>query len=278
MARGVGKAAVGLLVLAVLALAVVAGLYGGSMWRLRQLPKVPNVVHDVPPLGDPIEGERLAAVLGCRGCHGPDLGGNADCYEDPGKYRIVCPNITEARDRYDDRAIVILLRYGRKLDGALVDFMPWDMYSHLSDKDLSDVLAYVRATPAVRNALPSSSYSWSIRWDMLRGAYPPQNDLADYDTTVREGPAERGRYLASVACPECHAPDLRGYPGDSAPNLVVAKAYSAEQFARLMRDGITIAGTESASGLMTAMARTRFKYLRPEEVAALKAYLDERAP
>jgi cytochrome c553 len=278
LATHVGKLASALAALGVLALAAVAVLYVGSEWRLRQLPHVPDAVH-APPLGDPVEGERLAAILGCRGCHGPGLGGDADCYEEPGKYRLVCPNVTEARERYDDRALVILLRYGRKLDGALVDFMPWDMYSHLSDKDMGDVLAYVRATPAVRNApLPSSNYSWSVRWDMLRGEYPLQNDLDDYDTTTRQGPAERGRYLASVACPECHAPDLRGYPGDTAPNLVVAKAYSPDQFARLMRDGITIAGTESASGLMTAVARTRFKHLRPDEVAALKAYLDERPP
>lgn len=261
-----------------MALAAALILYCGSRWRLQQLPRVPAVVR-VPQLGDPVEGERLAAILGCRGCHGTDLGGDADCYEEPGKYRLVCPNVTEARERYDDRALVILLRHGRKLDGALVDFMPWDMYSHLSDQDVGDVLAYIRATPAVRRApLPASSYSWSIRWAMLRGRYPLQNDLDEYDTATLEGPAERGRYLASVACPECHAPDLRGYPGDTAPSLVVAKAYSPAQFARLMRDGITLAGTESASGLMTAMARTRFKYLRPDEVAALKAYLDERPP
>ena len=276
MASRIRSAVAAVAALGVLAVVAAAVLHFGSEWRLRKLPRVPDVVR-VPPRGDPVEGKRLAAILGCRGCHGADLGGDANCYSEPGRYDLVCPNVTEARERYDDRSLVILLRYGRKLDGALVDFMPWDMYAHLSDEDLANVLTYVRSAPTVRKGpLPASTYSWAIRWEMLRGRYPFQNDPAGYDTTSLDGPAERGRYLASVACPECHAPDLRGYPGDTAPNLLVAKAYSPEQFARLMRDGITIAGTESASGLMTAMARTRFRYLRPDEVAALKAYLDQR--
>jgi len=37
----------------------------------------------------------------------------------------------------------------------------------------------------------------------------------------------------------------------------------------LLRYGRKLDGTESATGLMTTMARTRFKHLRPDEVAAL---------
>ncbi|MCJ7555590.1 MAG: cytochrome c, partial [Gammaproteobacteria bacterium] len=125
---------------------------------------------------------------------------------------------------------------------------------------------------------PSSTYSWSTRWEMLLGRYPEQNDLGDYDSTPLSGLAERGRYLANIACPECHAPDLRSYDGDEAPNLVVAKAYSVEAFERLIREGITLAGTESGSGLMTAVARKRFVHFSPEEILALKAYLDQRQP
>jgi cytochrome c553 len=174
---------------------------------------------------------------------------------------------------------VILLRYGKKRDGSLVDFMPWDMYANLTEQDLGHVLAFVRATPQVNKPqLPSSSYSWTTRWDMLIGNYPIRNNLNEYDLTPLDGPAERGRYLASIACPECHAPNLRGYPGDDAPNLVVAKGYSAEAFARLMHDGITASGTESKTGLMSMVARSRLAYLHADEVIALKTYLDQRAP
>ncbi|HEY6125081.1 MAG TPA: cytochrome c [Steroidobacteraceae bacterium] len=250
----------------------------GSWWALRQLPAVPEVVV-VPAGGDAVEGERLASILGCKGCHGADLGGAEDCFERPGQYRLTCPNITAARDLYTDRDLVILLRHGRKIDGALVDFMPWDMYAQLTDSDLANVIAYVRAAPYVdKPALHDSQYSLAVRWQMLRGEYPWQNDLADYDTKPLDGPAERGRYLASVSCPECHAPNLRGYEGDTAPSLTVVQAYPPEAFARLMREGITMTGRESASGLMTAVARDRFSHFTAEEVVALKAYFDQRTP
>ena len=63
----------------------------GSWWALRQLPVVPAMVN-VPTGGDTIEGERLASILGCKGCHGEDLGGDEECYEQPGKYRMTCPD------------------------------------------------------------------------------------------------------------------------------------------------------------------------------------------
>jgi mono/diheme cytochrome c family protein len=272
------RGAYALLALGVSVLGALAVLYFGSALRLRQWPVVPAVVH-VPERGDPVEGARLAEVLGCRSCHGGDLGGDANCYSEPGKMSLVCPNVTQEREHYSDRDLVILLRYGRKRDGALVDFMPWDMYAHLTEQDLGHVLAFVRATPKVAKAqLPPSSYAWTTRWRMLVGDYPVRNDLNEYDSTPLDGPAEQGRYLASVACAECHAPNLRGYPGDDAPSLVVAKAYSAAAFARLMHDGVTINGTESRTGLMSMVARSRLVHLRADEVVALKAYLDQRAP
>jgi mono/diheme cytochrome c family protein len=205
------------------------------------------------------------------------MAGKANCYEEPGRFRFNCPNVIEARSRYSDRDLVVLLRHGRKLDGALVDFMPWDMYAHLTDRDLADVIAFVRAAPAVEKPVQrKTEYTWATRWQILRGEYPYVNDLADYDTAALGGAAEHGRYLASIACPECHAPDLNGYPGDTAPSLIIAKAYSPEAFARLMRTGVTLAGTESATGLMSSSARQRFSHFNDQEIAALKAYLDQR--
>ena len=57
---------------------------------------------------------------------------------------------------------------------------------------------------------------------------------------------------------------------------MVAKAYDDAEFDRLMREGITKAGGESASGMMSAVARDRFSALTDEEVAALKRFLDQR--
>jgi hypothetical protein len=82
------------------------------------------------------------------------------------------------------------------------------------------------ALPSIEKpALPPTEYAWATRWAILRGEYRYVNELADDDTRPREGIVERGRYLASIACPECHAPDLDGYEGDIAPGLLIAKAY-----------------------------------------------------
>jgi mono/diheme cytochrome c family protein len=275
--RRVAVAGIRVLAAAALVLGTVASvLYFGSRWRLHHLAQVPADVV-VPSGGDPEEGARLAAIVGCTGCHGPDLAGRAACYEEPGRYRFNCPNVVEARKRYTDRDLVILLRHGRKKDGALVDFMPWDMYAHLTDGDLASIIAFVRALPDIDKPVqPPTQYAWATRLAILRGTYPYVNDLADYDTRPREGIVERGRYLASIACPECHAPDLGGYQGDTAPNLAIAKAYPPDAFARLMRTGKTLAGTESATGLMSGVARGRFSHFTDDEIAALKAYLDQR--
>lgn len=269
IARGLAAAA---LLLGVTA----ATLYCGSQWKLHRLARVPAKI-DVPSGGDAVEGARLAAIVGCTGCHGPDMAGQANCYGEPGRFRFNCPNVVEARNRYTDRDLVILLRHGRKLDGALVDFMPWDMYAQLTGHDLASILAFVRELPAVDKPVqPPTEYAWATRLAILRGTYPYVNDLADYDTRPREGVIERGRYLASIACPECHAPDLNGYEGDIAPSLLIAKAYSPEAFATLLRTGRTLAGTDSASGLMSSVARWRFSHFTDDEIAALKAYLDQR--
>jgi hypothetical protein len=68
--------------------------------------------------------------------------------------------------------------------------------------------------------------------------------------------------------------DLTGAAQDGVPALHVAKAYSAREFERLLREGITKAGGDSATGMMSAVARYRFSALHGEEIDALKAYLD----
>ena len=60
------------------------------------------------------------------------------------------------------------------------------------------------------------------------------------------------------------------------PMLSLAKAYTDEQFARLMRTGEVLAGGTSASGLMTGVAKYRFNAMTDAEIQALKDYLDSR--
>ena len=57
------------------------------------------------------------------------------------------------------------------------------------------------------------------------------------------------------------------------PPLSIARAYNDQQFLRLLHEGKTLAGTDSATGMMSGVARERFSVLTTEEVAAIKDVL-----
>ena len=264
-------------------LACLGGLaWGGVFLATEREMVVPPLLTAAPvrlPAGDVAEGERLARVLGCRGCHGPDLGGRV-FVEIPHVVLLVAPNLTQVRARYDDRAFVRLMRSGAKADGRLALVMPSKAFQRLRDDQLSHLLAYLRAVEPVANELPPTRIQLPARIGMLTGKF----DLDRFRADKPESPAVladrheagTGRHLALVACAECHGMDLAGFPEEGTPGLVVAKAYDDAEFDRLMREGITKAGGESASGMMSAVARDRFSALTDEEVAALKRFLDQR--
>jgi mono/diheme cytochrome c family protein len=233
------------------------------------------------PKGDPVEGLRVATRVGCLGCHGAD-GGGRKLWAEPGKFQLYSANLTEKRALYDDAGLEALLRQGRTHDGHVPFGMPVLMYQHLSDREVRDITAWLRTMPAVAN--PDLKQSWfadDVARQIRAGTHPYSEDMRPDpgNRPPAEPPAEPlalGRHLAMTSCPECHGRDLNGFGGDEAPPLVVAKAYSAEQFARLMQTGITASSMESASGLMTSVGRDRLSVLTENEVRALKQYLDSR--
>ena len=232
------------------------------------------------PVGDPVEGLRVATRVGCNGCHGAD-GGGRELWEEKGKFKLFSPNLTVKRELYDDAGIEGLLRQGRSHDGHVPFGMPISMYQHLSDREVRDITAWLRSIPAVANPdLKPSWFSDVVRKQIEGGTHPYSEDMLPDpgNDPPAEPPTEvlaLGRHLAVTSCIECHGRDLNGYPGDT-PSLIVAKAYSAENFIRLMRTGITAGGTKSASGLMTEVGSKRFPAMTDDEVKALKAYLDSR--
>jgi mono/diheme cytochrome c family protein len=234
-----------------------------------------------PPLaplspGDPVEGARLGRVLGCSGCHGPELGGTIFA-EIPNVARIVAPNLTEARERYDDAGLQRLLRTGVKADGRLALAMPNKAFQRLTDRQVADVIAYLREAPRVEGTLPRTRLTPLARLGVVLGEYdveeiradPPESEAVLAD---RNHP-DRGRQLAQVVCGECHGMDFQGFPADAVPPLEVVGTYSLDEFTRLMREGLTRAGGETATGFMSAVARYRFTALTDEEIAAIREYL-----
>ncbi|HEY1036081.1 MAG TPA: c-type cytochrome [Pseudoxanthomonas sp.] len=247
----------------------------------RTPPSPPVVSAPVPPAGDPVEGLRVATRVGCNGCHGPHGAGEV-FQENPELGRIVAPNLTQRRTLYDDAALAALLREGRTHDGHVPWGMPIKMFQHLSDREVCDITAWVRGLPAIDNpSLPQGQWSDALTTSTNDGTHPWLVDMVP--DPGHEPPAAPptqalalGRHLAYTSCTECHAWDLNGWEGDPAPSLVVAKAYTLEQFTRLMRTGEIAAGGKSKTGMMSGVAAYRYPVMTDEEIAALKLFLDSR--
>jgi cytochrome c553 len=228
--------------------------------------------------GDAVEGARLARVLGCTACHGASLEGLV-FIEIPHVARLVAPNLTVVRDHYDDAAFVRLMRAGTKFDGRIPLAMPNKVHQRFTDSQVADMLAYLRAAPRVDEEPAPTVLRPLGRVAVALGEY----DLSDIRAEPSESPqvlADRhhpdpSRQLLQAACGECHGLDLSGYPDEGIPPLAVVKAYTPEEFARLLREGITNAGTESATGRMSRVARHRFKSLTDDEIIGMKAWLDQ---
>lgn len=236
------------------------------------------------PVADPVEGLRVATRVGCNGCHARDGRGGGMDITTPLGDRLVAPNLTERRALYDDAGLAALLREGKTHDGHRAFGMPVFMLQHLSDQEVRDITAWLRALPSVSNpGLANSVVSRATLQQIRDGTFPyDQDDKPDPGNrppATRPGePLALGRHLALTSCSECHGRDLTGWgPEDPAPSLVVvAKAYTPDKFARLMRTGEIASGGKSKTGFMSEVAAARFSVLTDAEIAALKRYLDSR--
>lgn len=224
------------------------------------------------------EGERLAITTGCLHCHRDDLGGQL-VHDFPNIARFVAPNISAKLASYSDAQLDAAIRHGVKSDNTGMLFMPAEMYRHLADADAARIIAYLRTVKAVEGTKDTMVIRPLGRALLAKGDFktgpraieslpPPVNtfDAAD--------PLSHGRYLVMTHCTECHAQDLEGMPIANSPPLSVAKSYGAEQFARLMHDGVGLG--ERTFPLMTPTSKARFSHLRADEVAAIHAFLKSR--
>lgn len=219
------------------------------------------------------EGERLAQVLGCfHGCHGKDMEG-AVFFADPLLGNFVAPNLTTLTQRYSTEEIEALVRQGVRPDGKSLFGMPSDAFSIMTDEHLTAVLSFVVSKPAHENDPGETSVGPLGRLGLIIGEYIPAAVNAQAQPWLPkfiEDPLRHGEYLAITACAECHGFELEG-TGGFTPPLTIAKAYSLEDFRKMMATGEGLGGRNL--GLMSAMTQSRFRHMTEDEVADLHAYL-----
>ncbi len=277
MLRWLGLASLGTMALAAIA---VLGVYISMGRDLAMNFQVAGEDVDVPvEEGSVEEGQRQAQLRGCSGgCHGNSTEGRVMVELWDGT-RVVAPDLARVAARYSTTDLERAIRHGVRPDGSsVIRFMPSEMFSILSDRDLGLIIAYLRSESRGEERLPEARYGPLGR--IMGFMFKRQNgsviaaEVIDHQHPAPPDTGDRaafGRYLVRSVCSECHGNDLRGAPDGTTPSLASALAYSVEDFAALMRTGMPPDGRDL--GLMANVARSRFVRFTDEEIAALHGYL-----
>jgi mono/diheme cytochrome c family protein len=173
-------------------------------------------------------------------------------------------------------------------DGSGLLVMPSVAFSHMSDEDVRDVIAYVRSVPAVVHATPPRRIGPLARTLLALGKLSVEPDLIDLQAahlaaTPGGTTLDRGLYLERVGgCMECHGANLAGghYEGSPkdppASNITPAAigAWTQADFNRTLRTG----HDPSGHALSTFMPWPSYGQLDDDELAALWRYLQTIPP
>lgn len=171
---------------------------------------------DLGEAGDPERGRTVAALAGGCGCHTPEKGpvgaGGVEIETPFGVFYST--NITSDREAgigaWSDAEIEGALRRGVLRDGSVeAPVMPYTHYSGMSDEDVRDLIAWMRALPAsaqknrpheVSLPFPRLAF-WGWRTLFSSRMHEP------IATTPTETIA-RGKYLTNHVsiCGDCHTP------------------------------------------------------------------------
>lgn len=227
-------------------------------------------------------GERLAAVLGCKGCHGQNLQGQP-WNEEADRAISFSSNLTRALPAYSDATLERAIRAGLRADGSPLWDMPSEIFTELDPADMTALIAYLRTLqpagpvhprivfgPRGRREVAAGTYRTAPQWVAARRGQGPARFDGAHDTA---------RYMIRATCGECHGVTLTGdtWPDAprSPPDLNVVGGYSREDFRRLMRTGVATGGRQV--GLMSEVSRGRFVHLTDGEIDAIYDYLAARA-
>jgi len=275
--------ATGLIAICAITLTGIAALLGVSEWKLRR-------THDVPltPLDtghgsvDYAEGERLSRIVGrWAGCHGmTGQGGSVDM---DGYYSVAAPSLSAAISDYSDPELARLIRFGIKRDGRSALGMISYTFYPLSDEDLFNIIAHLRNQPPHPTATRRKSITAVARFELAIGKWQVAADQVDatrprWGERPRTTAFERGRYLASITCSECHGVDFRGNEFkdntyDGGPSLAIIARYGRDECRHLMRTGEPIGARDL--GEMSWVARNGFVHFTDQEIDDIRSFLRE---
>ena len=272
-----------IVVLGSIAVIGAVGIFCVSEWQLRRVHDV-SLVSVTEKFESPnVEnGERLARIVGCwSGCHGSiGQGGSIDM---DGYYSVTAPTLSAVLQQYSDSELIRLIRYGIKRDGRSALGMTSYTFFPLAGRDLADIIAHLRKQPQLPAVTRSRTITWLARLKLAQGKWRVAADQVDptrprWGELPRTTAFERGRYLASVTCTECHGVDFRGSEFedntvDGGPSLAIIALYGRDEFRKLLRTGESIGGRDL--GEMSWVARNGFVHFTDQEIDDIREFLRE---
>jgi mono/diheme cytochrome c family protein len=258
--KGIGIVLGSLFVLA----AVLAGvLYARGNARLTKEYDVRPESVEIPT--DQVsleEGKKWATVL-CADCHGDDFSGKP-LVDDKTVGFVAAPNLTSgeggAGEEFADQDWILALRHGvDPHEGRALIAMPSMNYSYLTDKDLGEIIAYMKTVRSVDNDLGEPELSFVGKVLLAAGGFgksvlpaeiithtgpPPSAGAPSVNVDYGNYNVEYGEYLVRITgCRDCHGENLTGgsspEPGaPQAPDLTsggVGGTWSKETFITAVR-------------------------------------------
>jgi mono/diheme cytochrome c family protein len=222
-------------------------------------------------------GHRVAKLNGCHDCHGQKLEGLLFHDEMP-IIRAWGPNLSLALAEQSDADFDRAVRHGVAADGRRLWLMPSSAFTHLSDQEMADLMAYLRTYKPTGHRQPHFQVGAVGRLGVLLGKFRSEADTIKADGALKLedlGPRYAAGRQVARACIECHGQGLEGGGFLKTPDLAIAASYDEADFERLLHTGIGAGGRKL--GLMTAVSRDRFTALSTQEIADLQGYLKARA-
>ena len=227
------------------------------------------------------DGPRQLKVLGCVSCHGANLEGKP-FISDARVALLNASNLTQLATTATNQQLAQAIRQGIGHDGRSLLVMPSEHYQFLTDQELAAVIAAIRRLRKTGNVQAPVKVGPIGRFALASGRLPTSPEkVASYRAAriADFGPQyATGRHLVETVCSGCHGRDLKGQelePGVFSTDLNIAGGYDLNQFRTLMKTGAAPSGKDL--GLMARIARADFSHMRDDEVAAIHAYLVERA-
>lgn len=252
-----------------------------------------------------VERGRYIAVAGdCVACH--SIPGSGKPFA--GGYRLITPfgdllssNITQDKETgigsWTPQQFSDALRKGKGKEGEnLYPAMPYTSYAKMTDKDISDLYAYMKTIKPVSNAVDTNQmpFPFNIRlfmsgWNLLFFDDKPLTPVAGQSAQW-----QRGQYLVEALehCAACHTPknflggdsSSKAYQGAElqgwfAPDITNNEhtgigRWSEDALVEYLRKGSNSVAV--ASGPMAEAVTNSTQHLSDEDLRAMAVYLKQR--